>query len=265
MRSRSTRWAALALGAAAAGWLLRPGAARAQDAAATEDEIGPEAGTKRPAGPDERSGHILIQGRAGYVAPFGSIATDLPASSVVVGGPALGVHLGLGLSRATVLDLSGDYAFLSPSARCDGCSGRSLDLGLGLVYHAAQGIAFDPWVGYGIGYRMATYEGLAKIRSADVAFPDAAFHGLDFVRIALGGDFYPVPYLGFGPFLELDLGTFISRPEGFGQTVYGFFQAGLRISLDPVPRPAPRTAGSPGGAPRPRALRTAAPGAGAGI
>jgi hypothetical protein len=222
-----------------AGWQLSPGAALAQ---ANEDEgLGPEDGAIRPAGPDERSGHFLLQGRVGYLTPFGSVATDLGARSVVGGGPAFGANLGLGLSRYTVLELSGSYAVLSGADRCEGCSGRSLDLGLGLVYHLAQGIAFDPWIGYGVGYRRATYEGSARIRGVPLTFSDTAFHGLDVARIALGGDFYPIPQLGFGPYLELDAGTFVSRPAGFGQTTYGFFQAGIRVSLDPIRRGAAPT------------------------
>lgn len=238
------------LGAAAAGWLLSPGAALAQETV-DEDELGPDAGTKRPAGPDDRTGHWLIQGKLGYVAPVGSLATDLPATRVLSGGPAFGANLGLGLSRVTVLELSGAYALLSGADDCSGCSGRSLDLGLGLVYHLAQGIAFDPWISYGAGYRMATLEGTTRIRSVARTFSDAAFHGLDVARLALGGDFFPLPSFGVGVFLAVDAGTFVSRPEGFGQSAYGFFQAGIRLALDPVPRKA---------APARAARRTAPPG-----
>jgi hypothetical protein len=208
-----------------------------------DDEEGPEAGTKRPASPDERSGHVLVQGRFGFSQPFGSIASSLPASSVVSGGPAFGVNLGVGLSRVTVLEASGSYAALPAASGCEGCSGKSLDLGLGFVYHIAQGIAFDPWVSYGVGYRRAVFSGATGATRAPLAFPDAAFHGLDIARIALGGDFYPVPAFGLGAFLELDAGTYLSRPEeGFGATAYGFFQVGLRLALDPLPRGA-RAAG----------------------
>ena len=249
MRSRSTRWATLALGAAAAGWLLSPDLALAQGTT-PEEELGPEAGTKRPAGPDERAGNLVIQGKLGYVAPFGSLATNLPSSRVVAGGPAFGASLGIGLSRMTVLELSGAYALLAGSDgsdgsersdrfdSCVGCSGRTFDVGLGLVYHLVQELAFDPWISYGAGYRMATFNGVSQIGSAIRPLPDAPFHGVDVARIALGGDFYPVSSFGIGLFLGLDAGTFVSRPKGFGQTTYGFFQVGVRLALDPLRRPA---------------------------
>ncbi|AUX43136.1 hypothetical protein SOCE26_045790 [Sorangium cellulosum] len=246
MESRSTRWTALALGVAAgAAWVLSTNQALAQPAEAADEsseELGPEAGAKRPAGPDERSGHVLIQGRIGYAQPFGSLAADQPASRVVSGGLAFGAHAGIGLSRVTVLEVSGSYALLPAATGCSDCSGRSLDLGLGFVYHLAQGIAFDPWISYGVGYRRASFS-WSDGTFAGPAASDAVFHGLDVARIALGGDFYPVPSFGVGLFAELDAGTYLSRPgERSGAAAYGFFQAGVRLALDPVPRGAPRPA-----------------------
>jgi hypothetical protein len=239
VRSRSTRWTAPALGVAAAGWVLSANQALAQPAdretaaEEEEDEAGPEAGAKRPAGPDERSGHILLQGRAGYSQPFGSMAAGQPVSEKVSGGFAFGGNIGLGLSRVTVLEASGSYALLSAAEGCNGCSGRSLDLGLGFVYHLAQGIAFDPWISYGVGYRRAVLTG-SEGSAAGPTVSDSVFHGIDVARIALGGDFYPVSSFGIGMFAELDAGTYLSRPGD--ATVYGFFQFGLRLALDPVPR-----------------------------
>jgi hypothetical protein len=232
------------LGLAAAAWLSAPAAALAQDDA-TEEELGPEAGIKRPAGPDQRSGHWLVHGKVGVVAPFGSIATDLPASNAVGAGPAFGGSIGLGLTRYTVLEIAGSYVLLPGSRRCTGCSGQNIDLGLGVVYHLVQGIAFDPWISYAAGYRRATFDGIAQTSEGPRTLSDTTFHGLDVARLALGGDFYPIPWLGLGLFLEVDAGTFVGRPKGFGRTAYGFFQAGLRIALDPMRRSAGpvRTAG----------------------
>ncbi|WP_437683171.1 hypothetical protein [Sorangium sp. So ce131] len=265
MESRSTRWTALALGVAAgAAWVLSTNQGFAQPAEAADDgeELGPEAGAKRPAGPDERTGHVLIQGRLGYAQPFGSLATDQPASRVVSGGLAFGAQAGIGLSRVTVLEASGSYALLPAATGCSDCSGRSLDLGLGFVYHLAQGIAFDPWISYGVGYRRASFT-WSEGTFARPAASDAVFHGLDVARIALGGDFYPVPSFGFGLFAELDAGTYLSRPDGSsGAAAYGFFQVGVRLALDPVPRGTPRPAAAAGTSRR-IAVRTAdAPDAG---
>jgi hypothetical protein len=246
--SRSTGRTALALGVAAAGWVLstnqalaqstdRETASAAADAAEDEEELGPEAGAKRPAAPDERAGHILLQGRLGLSQPFGDVAAGQPGSRILSGGLAFGAHAGIGLSRVTVLELSGSYALLG----CSDCTARSLDLGLGFAYHIAQGIAFDPWISYGVGYRRLSFSS-----DGPAAFDDV-YHGLDVARVALGGDFYPVPSFGIGLFAELDGGTYLSRPDGgSGITPYGFFQAGVRLALDPVPRGTRRPAATAG-------------------
>ncbi|WP_437594028.1 hypothetical protein [Sorangium sp. So ce1000] len=258
MRSRSTRWTAPALGVAAAGWVLWANQALAQpadpttaatEAAEEEEEAGPEAGVKRPAGPDERSGHLLVQGRAGYSQPFGGMASGQPVNDKVSGGLAFGGNIGIGLSRVTVLEASGSYALLSAADGCSDCSGRSLDLGLGFVYHVAQGFAFDPWISYGVGYRRAVFT-WPEAAAAGSPGTDHVFHGLDVARIALGGDFYPVSTLGVGVFAELDAGTYLSRPgEDEGPAAYGFFQFGVRLALDPLPR-GTRTPAASAGTPR---------------
>lgn len=247
MGSHSTGRTALALGVAATGWVLSTNQALAQStdqeaaaaaADAEEEDLGPEAGARRPAAPDERAGHILLHGRLGLSQPFGEVAAGQPRGRLLSGGLAFGAHAGIGLSRVTVLELSGSYALLG----CSDCTGRSLDLGLGFAYHIAQGIAFDPWISYGVGYRRITFSS-----DGPAAFNDV-YHGLDVARIALGGDFYPVPSFGIGLFAALDGGTYLSRPDGgSGITPYGFFQAGLRLSLDPLPRgmrPPATTAGT---------------------
>ncbi|XYI03330.1 hypothetical protein ACMHYB_27630 [Sorangium sp. So ce1128] len=265
MRSRSTRWTAPALGVAAAGWVLSASQALAQPAdreTATavdeEEELGPEAGAKRPAAPDERAGHLLLQGRAGYSQPFGSLAVDQPVSDRVSGGLAFGANVGIGLSRVTVLEASGSYALLSAAGGCSGCSGRSLDLGLGFVYHLAQGLAVDPWISYGVGYRRAVLT-WSEDPAAGQTAPDDVFHGLDVARIALGADFYPVSSFGLGVFAELDAGTYLSRPgEGSRAAAYGFFQFGLRLALDPMPR-GPRTPSASAGTSRRMAIQAEGP------
>ncbi|WP_438020844.1 hypothetical protein WMF18_18010 [Sorangium sp. So ce315] len=264
MGSRSTRWTALALGVTAAGWVLSSSPALAQPAdrgtttAAEEDdeELGPEAGTKRPAGPDERTGHVLLQGRVGYSQPFGSMAAGQPVSEMLSGGLAFGANVGIGLSRVTVLEASGSYALLSQAGGCNDCSGRSLDLGLGFVYHIAQGLAIDPWISYGVGYRRTALT-RSEATPGALTTSDQVFHGLDVARIAMGGDFYPVAPLGVGLFAELDAGTYLSRPgESGGPAPYGFFQVGLRLALDPVPR-GTRTPSASAGTPRRMAVHAA--------
>lgn len=229
-----------------------PGTARAQTDGAPPvdvdvDEGSENTGTPRPAAVDQRSMHLLIHAKAGFSAPAGSIAEDLPFSEVAGIGPSFGGSLGLGLSRYLVLEASASYALLSAQDTCAECTKRSssFEIGLGFAYHLAQGFAFDPWLSYGVGFRTATLSG-ARIRSStgvgDIA--DGSFQGLDFARIGLGGDFYPLPALGLGAYFEAALGTSIRRPEPeIGSSVYGFFSFGLRVALDPMRR-APSVSGT---------------------
>ncbi|AKT40880.1 uncharacterized protein CMC5_050370 [Chondromyces crocatus] len=202
------------------------------EAADADEQEGPEVGIKRPPAPDQRAGHWLLQPHIGLAVPFGNLAVDLPASTVVGPGVVFGASTGIGLGRSGVLQITGNYALFSGSARCNECSGQSIDLGLGLVYHLAQGLAFDPWLSYSAGYRRSSFEGQAQ--TSRLAFNGGVLHGIDAARIALGGDFYPLPWLGLGLYLGVDVGTYLVRPAGLGRSTYGLFNAGFRIALDPV-------------------------------
>ena len=186
----------------------------------------PDEGVPRSAAEDLRSGHFLL-GVAGVVlAPSANVVGD----SAVVGRPSVGggfrAVLGVGVSQHVVLRADGGGGWLSGGDLCDGCSAASYDVGLGVDYHLAQGIAFDPWVGIGMGYRYG------RTVAPQPAGGDQTDHssGIDVLRISLGGEFYPLALLGFGPFIETDVGVQVDP----GTTAYGVFLAGLRVSLDPM-------------------------------
>lgn len=234
-----TRTALVRFGQAfvAAALLLGPGyafAEGAEPADATnppEEPLEPGAGTRRPAAPDWRKGTITLSASASYMAPLGELASGVAAADVLGGGPDFKGALGLGLSRHLSLEVQGSYGMLGGGATCSGCSGSTTSLGLGFVYHVAQGIAFDPWGSFGIGYRMA-----------DLAAPDGqtapyagSYKGFDFTRLALGGEFYPLPSLGFGPVLEAAVGSYRLRPDPTSvPSVYAFLSVGLRVTFDPL-------------------------------
>jgi hypothetical protein len=84
-----------------------------------------------------------------------------------------------------------------------------------------QGFAFDPWASVGAAYRhtFLTLE----------AQPETSYSAVDFLRLGLGGDYYPVSSFGFGPFIEIDVGA----REFSVPIFYGVFQAGMRLTFDP--------------------------------
>jgi hypothetical protein len=227
-----------------------------------ESVLDPESGKVRPAAPDERGGHIYLAASVGAVGPTGSVGTNTPTSSVAGVGYALGGILGLGIGRYGTVQLFGDATnFGSPENCSIGCSGRSFSLGLGVTYHLAQGLAIDPWTSFGMAYRGSTFFISAPGTVASQGcvaghICSQSYQGFDVARIALGGDFYPTSWFGFGPFLETDIGTNLHRPAPLvtlppdvveGPRAYAFFQVGVRIALDPMRRPhpaAPRAAAS---------------------
>lgn len=233
--------------------LALPSRALAQTPAGTpapfsliDDEA--DQGTDRPAAPDTRTGHIYLQPRFGVVAPAGKLAAapqtspeaGTPTSQLAGTGIGFGATLGVGITRHAVLEAMGQYTKFGAPSACTDCSGSSIELGLGLSYHLAQGVAIDPWISYGLGLRFATFHAQPTSATGGPtgnAPVDQGFRGLDVARIALGADFYPVPALGLGPYLEADVGTAFSRHDpNLGPAVYGFFQLGLRIAFDPFQR-----------------------------
>lgn len=189
------------------------------EAPASSEEHTPEEGLPHPAAPDLRGSHLLLS-VAGVVAVPSADLVPVPAGSSSFGyGGGLRAAVGLGLNRHGVLRLDGGAAWLTGVTRCDSCSALSGDVGLSIAYVLAQGIAFEPWAAYGLGYRYG---------SSDFATISETAHGLDVARLSLGGDYFPTPSFGFGPVIETDIGLQVS-PDTAGYV--GFF-AGLRATFD---------------------------------
>jgi hypothetical protein len=188
----------------------------------------PDEGIARGPAEDLRSGHFVLAVAGVVLAPSAHVLGAGPdVGAPTVGGGLRGM-IGVGVSQHVVLRVDGGGGWLGGSSLCDQCTAASYDVGIGVDYHLAQGIAFDPWIGIGMGYRY----GHAAIELPAPAGGERVdgSSGIDIVRIALGGDFYPLSLLGFGPFIETDVGVQVDPAT----KAYGVFLAGLRISLDPM-------------------------------
>jgi len=245
-RSRALPLAALAglvATLAASPAAAQPGKGAAQAIPVVEVDGDADTGEARPAAPDERKGHIYLGVGATAMGPVGAMAPATPSTSLAAAGVGFGAFLGVGLGRHATLQIFGDRTlFFSPSACSRDCGGRAYSAGLGLTYHLAQGLAFDPWASFGVAYRDSLFE------VVNPANPDGKrivqrYRGVDFARIGLGGDFYPTPFFGLGPWIELDLGTNASWPKPLlplpddvknTPRIYGLFQVGVRIAFDPM-------------------------------
>jgi hypothetical protein len=191
----------------------------------------PGEGTSRAAAPDMNRGALLVSFGTGLFAPAYSTLSALDLATALAPGVGFRGALGIGLSRHVSVELNGGYGLLSAGEACSTCSGNSLNVGVGLTYHLAQGLAFDPWASLGVNYRSMTIDdpGRSAVSGA------GAYSGWDFARLSLGGTYYPVPFLGFGPYLDASFGGFRLLPDGRSSAgVYTFIDFGLRVTLDPL-------------------------------
>lgn len=219
--------AALLLSAAALGQEL-PAPAAPDD---TDEAETP--GRGRPLPRDDRTGTLNAFAATTVLVPAGDLGGGLTFAQVANAGVGAMLGVGVGITRYAALDLRGQLARFGRSSECATCSTQMFAGGVGLVYHATQALGFDPWVRYGVGYRSLIVSGPLQ-RLVTTAPPAGTFHGIDVASFSLGGDYYPVRWFGLGLFFEGDVGVLAWAPSADSRgAVYGLFQAGLRIALEP--------------------------------
>jgi len=214
---------------------------------AAEADADPDAGALRPAPADDRKGHLYFGAHGIVMGPAGAMGPNTPSTTLAVVGYGVGGFLGVGLGRQVTFQALGDWTRLFSPGSCSAtCGGQTYSVGLGLTYHVTQALGFDPWVSYGIGYRRTSFNLVTPANPHGMVY-----QGIDVARLAIGGDFYPAPFFGFGPWLGVDLGTNFRRANPLetlppdvhdGPRTYALFQAGLRIAFDPMRRPVSRGA-----------------------
>jgi hypothetical protein len=169
-----------------------------------------------PSAHDTLGGHLMLGASLGARWPFGKLATDTNQQDYLGAALAVNLDLGYGLSRNVVAGVWGEFDnHYSPSG-CGVCSGKSFAGGPFIRYHLVQGTRFDPWGSFALGYRST---------SVDTRIDTAHYSGIDFLRLTLGGDWYPTSNFGFGPYFTFDAGTYGSR-------VHTGISTGLRFVLD---------------------------------
>jgi hypothetical protein len=182
----------------------------------------------RPTAPDTRTGHPTLALQFGLLRLAGSAEVGRSHGSVIGWGQAPGLQLTYPFRRDFAVELWGSYATFGGSSGCAGdCKGSSLALGVGAVYHMVDGSPFDPWFSAGVGYRQTSLE------APSLGVLD--YGGLTALRLVMGSDYYPSPAIGFGPYLELSAGRYLTRSpgplaQGAGHVSFG---TGLRVVLSP--------------------------------
>lgn len=169
---------------------------------------------------DTVGGHLAIAVDGGFSVPFGSLQSGAPQSDVLGPGWIFGAEATYGVSRTVMLGVQGSYAQEPGKGTWTGDTGSSLAVGPVIRYHLVQGTRFDPWLSYGIGFR-------------NTSIGSHSFTGLDWAHLQIGGDWYATSALGFGPFLDLALGTFLGSSDPLGsKAVNAHFAVGLRLVFD---------------------------------
>lgn len=205
-------------------------AEQAADNAEDEDEDeAPDVGTAPPLVPpavDTLGGHVSLAGSAGLAVPFGELQQNGAASHLMGTGWGFGAELGYGVSRSVVLGVWGQALLLGSGSTCSRCSTNSFAGGPFVRYHLVQGTRFDPWMSAGLGFRTTKITGALG--------GDLSYSGLEWLRLRMGGDWYPFSKLGFGPYLELDAGHYLSRPSQVSGSASAHlsFELGLRVIVD---------------------------------
>jgi hypothetical protein len=171
-------------------------------------------------------GHHFILGAAvGAKWPFGSLSDGTKQHSELGAGLAFNLDLGVGLSRNVVLGAWGEFDTNGSPSECHWCSSTSFAGGPFVRYHIVQGTRFDPWGAIAIGVRHT---------SVDNHSVTSNFFGPDWLRLTLGGDWYPLANLGVGPYVEFDLGAYNSHPHSaiVDTTIHTGLGTGVRFVLD---------------------------------
>jgi hypothetical protein len=194
-----------------------------------------------PSAHDTLGGHFVLGAAVGAKWPFGSLSDGTKQDQELGAGLALNLDLGVGLSRNVVIGVWGeldDYASPAKAATCAACSARSFAGGPFIRYHIVQGTRFDPWGAIALGLRQTTVDhDNFSVRNADQATGVATtthFVGPDWLRLTLGGDWYPLANVGVGPYVEFDVGAYNRHPHSstVGTEIHTGLGTGLRLTLD---------------------------------
>lgn len=182
----------------------------------------------RPTPQDDRSFRPTLALGLGWQRIFGNADDNVPQASFASWGAAPAAQLALPISRHVAIEAWGSMAsFKTGTDDCPPCRAKTFAFGLGAVYHLVDGIQFDPWFSYGVGYRKTHLEGAGLTGD---------YTGIDFFRWTMGMDYYPAPYIGFGPYTTLSLGEYSARSTPGAMTgfsVHNTFDAGLRVVFRP--------------------------------
>ncbi len=187
--------------------------------------------------------------RSGWAFPIGSVATDDSLGSNFDG--ILPIWFDAGYRISPEIYWGGYFqwgvGFISSDvcvAPFTACSGNDARFGVTLQWHVKSAIgagawsaSFDPWVGFGTGYEIAT---ITLERGADKSH--VSYRGFEFASLQLGGDYLGLGSMRIGGFASFSLGEFarttVSVPTGStsdpisSPAVHAWLMLGVRGQYD---------------------------------
>ena len=203
------------------GLTARAGTALAHEQPPTAAGVKDEAPAAPARASDKLGGHLLAHAGALLSIPFAKLDSSTNFSDRAGIGYGAAGDLGIGVSRYVAVAGWFEYQDFNEASRECACDATALGFGALVRYHLVQGVRFDPWLSLGAGYRRI-----------ELTNPGATYVGIDWLKFTLGGDWYAISQLGFGPYASVTLGTFTERPEDADAAVYGTVNFGLSLSCD---------------------------------
>jgi len=180
---------------------------------------------------DTLGGHFVLGAALGARWPFGDLEQGRAQQEFMGAALAVNLDVGFGVSRNVVIGAWGEFDnHYSPSG-CKSCSAKSYAGGPFIRYHLVQGTRFDPWGAFALGVRSTDVDSTVTTPAPDGMTPAMTtarsdhYFGVDFLRLTLGGDWYPTSNFGLGPYFSFDAGT-------YGKQVHTGLSTGMRLVFD---------------------------------
>jgi len=176
-----------------------------------------------PHAEDRVGGHLRVGASGATILPFGKLSSDQTHREVATGGWGTQIDLAYGLNRHVALGVAGEYFALGAPSGCTDCTGSLVGGALFFRYHVAQGLRFDPWISYGLGFQSLTSS----------APTDPAYTSLEWLRVQVGADWFANRNFGLGPVAEFGASSVLSAPDNIDSGASHFrFVLGLRLLAD---------------------------------
>jgi hypothetical protein len=252
MRETIAVFGAALLGASAVTW---GGVAHAQQIApffASQDDpsapglshpdvgYGMEEGYRRPLAAPTQAFELRLAG--GYTQGFGNFTPNLGLPSVAGAGVAGNLDLAYRMTPHASVGVSGQYAEFTSEQNT---AARGAVGNIGITYHGAPYQRADPWLRFGVGYRLLwsvhQFENLAE-------GPTVLVHGFELGALNLGYDFRLSEGVAIAPMIGADLNLFVwDRVAGVSHALSSaqvgtFVFAGIQARFDAGPTTGTRMA-----------------------